>query len=195
MSISRVWGSFDAYPARYGVARYRLVVFPPGVTVRERRILRVWRGWPLWGAALWVGLQIGGEFAGMPETALIGGSMIYIAVGALVFVLAGDTRVRVRTLTAVVIAGYGDDDVDRRYSQLRVMARTLDQADLDLTEGRISPLEHEARWWQVYDVLDAMASSAPSSRTSHTPSAISAAASNPAIPRSTKPSGINVHHR
>jgi pimeloyl-ACP methyl ester carboxylesterase len=195
VSISRVWGSFDAYPARYGVARYRLVVFPPGITARERRILRMWRSWPLWGAALWVGLQIGGELAGMPETALIGGSMIYIAVGALVFVLAGDTRVRVRTLCAVNIAGYGQDDVDRRYSVLRVMARTLDHADLDLEEGRISPPEHEARWWQVYDVLDAMASSAPSSRTSHTPSAISAAASNPAIPRSTKPSGINVHHR
>jgi len=195
VSISRVWGSFDAYPARYGVARYRLVVFPPGITARERRLLRAWRSWPLWGAALWLGLQVGGELAGMPETALIGGSMIYIAVGALLFVLTGDTRVRVRTLCAINIAGYGQDDVDRRYSVLRVMARTLDHADLALEESRISPLEHEARWWQVYDVLDAMASSAPALRTSHTPSAISAAASNPAIPRSTKPSGINVHHR
>ena len=199
MSISRVWGSFDAYPARYGVARYRLVVYPPGITVRERRMLRMWRAWPLWGAALWVGSQIAGELAGIPETALIAGSMIYIAAGAMTFVLADQTRVRVRTLWASTMAGYGfnadHDDVDRRYSVLRVMARALDQADLALEEGRISPLQHEAQWWQVYDVLDAMASSAPSSRTSHTPNAISAATSNPAMPRSTKPSGINVHHR
>ena len=116
----------------------------------------MWRGWPLWGAALWLGLQISGALAGMPETALIGGTMIYIAAGALTFVLAGETRMRVRTLTAIVMAGYGHDEVDQRYSQLRVMARALDQADLDLEEGRISPPQHEARWWQVYDVLDAM---------------------------------------
>jgi len=168
------------------------VVFPPGITARERRILRLWRGWPLWGAALWVGLQVAGESAGMPETALIAGTMIYIAVGALTFVLAGDTRQRVRTLCAVTMAGYSNDD--RRYSTLRVLARAMDQADLALEEDRISPLEHEARWWQVYDVLDAMAATR-SPRASHTPSAISAATSNPAIPRSTNPSGINAHHR
>jgi hypothetical protein len=190
--ISRVWGSFDAYPARYGVARYRLVVFPPGITTRERWLLRVWRGWPVWGATLWLGLQIGGEMAGMPETALIGGSMVYIAAGAITFVLAGDARMRVHSLWATSI--HGQHDTDNRYSALRVMARTLDQADLDLEEGRISPSQHEARWWQVYDVLGAMAT-APSSRTSHSPSAISAAASKPAIPRSTNPSGISVHHR
>jgi hypothetical protein len=194
VSISRVWGSFDAYPARYGVARYRLVVFPPGITASERRMLRTWRAWPLWGAALWVGLQIAGELAGMPETALIAGSMIYIAAGALTFVLADQTRARVRTLWAGTVAGYSHDDVDRRYSVLRVLARALDQADLALEEDRISPLQHEARWWQVYDVLDAMAP-AGSLRTSHNPNAISAATSNPAIPRSTRPSGINVHHR
>ncbi|TDO18785.1 hypothetical protein EV580_1974 [Mycobacterium sp. BK086] len=193
MSISRVWGSYAVYPARYGVARYRLVVFPPGMTTAERRMLRLWRGWPLWGATLWLGLQIGGELAGMPETALIAGSMVYIAAGALTFALAGETRMRVRTLSAVTIAGH--EDVDRRCSMLRVIARALDHADLDLEEGRIGPLQHEARWWQVYDVLDAVARTASSSRASHTPSAINAATSNPAIPRSTKPSGINVHHR
>lgn len=195
MTSGRVWGSFDAYPARYGVARYRLVVFPPGITAAERRLLRAWRGWPLWGTALWLGLQIAGALVGMSATALIGGSMICIAVGALMFVLAGETRARVRTLCATTMAGYGHADLDRRYLVLRVMARALDQADLDLEEGRISPSLHEARWWQVYDVLDSMAGTAPSSRASQSPSANMAATSNPAIPRSTKPSGINIHHR
>lgn len=156
MRSTRTWGSFDAYPARYGVARYRLVVFPPGITDGQRRMLRVWRGWPLWGAALWLGLQVGGELTGMPETALIGGTMIYIAVGALTFVLAGDVRARVRTLTAMAVAGYRHDEVDRRYATLRELARALDHADLDLAEGRIRAPQHEARWWQVYDVLEAV---------------------------------------
>ena len=190
-----VWGSFDIYPARYGVARHRLVVFPPGITAWERRMLKVWRSWPLWGAALWLALQIAGEAVGMSATALIAGTMLYIAAGAITFAVAGETRMRVRTLWAVKSAGLGHDEADQRYSHLRAMARALDHADLDLEEGRISPSEHEARWWQVYDLLDAMTSSAPSWRASHTPSAINAATSNPAIPRSTKPSGINVHHR
>ena len=25
---------------------------------------------------------------------------------------------------------------------------------MDLEEGRISPAEHEARWWLVYDAMD-----------------------------------------
>ena len=191
MSSSRIWGSFDAYPSRYGVTRYRLVVFPPGITAGERRMLRAWRSWPMWGAALWVGLQIGGESAGMPETALIAGSMICIALGALTFALAGETRMRVRTLCTMTMAGH--DGADRTYSMLRVLARALDRADLDVEEGRLSPLQHEARWWQVYDVVDAMTRPASSPRASHSPSANSAATSNPAIPRSTKPSGINLH--
>ncbi|WP_264001196.1 DUF6611 family protein, partial [Mycolicibacterium gadium] len=136
----------------YGVARYRLVVFPPGITAWDRRVVRAWRSWPLWGAALWLVLQIGGEAAGMSATALIAGTMLYIAAGAITFAMAGETRMRVRTLWAITIAGARHDETERRYSQLRVMARTLDHADLDLAEGRISPLEHEARWWQVYDV-------------------------------------------
>lgn len=193
MNNARVWGSFDIYPARYGVGRYRLVVFPPGITAGERRMLRVWRAWPLWGAALWLILQVAGAAASMPETALIGGTMVYIAAGALTFALAGENRLRVRTLWATTIAGYGHHEVDQRYARLRVLARALDQADLDLEEGRISALQHEARWWQVYDAVEALAP-ALSPRTSQNASAISAATSNPAIPRSTNPSGMSLHH-
>ena len=37
-----------------GVTRYRLVIYPPGISETERRRLRVWRGWPMWGALLWI---------------------------------------------------------------------------------------------------------------------------------------------
>ena len=155
-----VWGSFTIYPARYGVTRYRLVVFPPGISAAERRMLRVWRAWPLWGAALWVGLQIGGAVVGMPETALIGGTMLVIASGAMTFALTGEARMQVRSVWAISMAGYRHAEVDRRYAMLRVMARALDRADMDLEEGRISPAEHEARWWRAYDAMDELPATA-----------------------------------
>jgi Family of unknown function (DUF6611) len=147
------WGSFTVYPARFGVTRYRLVVFPPGISAAERRMLRVWRAWPMWGAALWVGLQIGGSVVGMPETALIGGTMLVIAIGAMTFALTGETRLQVLSLWAVSMAGYRHTEVDQRYALLRALARTLDRADMDLEEDRISPAEYEARWWRAYDAI------------------------------------------
>ncbi len=46
----RSWGSIDIRPDRFGVTRYRLVVYPPGISESERRWVRVARGWPLMGA-------------------------------------------------------------------------------------------------------------------------------------------------
>jgi hypothetical protein len=46
------WGSFDAMVSRYGVRRYRLIIYPPGTTTADRRLARLWRGWPLGGVAL-----------------------------------------------------------------------------------------------------------------------------------------------
>ncbi len=156
------WGSFTVYPARFGVTRYRLVVFPPGISAGRRRMLRLWRAWPLWGTALWLILQITGGVVGMSETALIGGSMLVIATGALTFALTDEARAQVRSMWAVSMAGYRHDDVDRGYSLLRALAQTLDRADMDLEEGRIAPAEHEARWWLVYDtVADAPSPDAP----------------------------------
>jgi len=40
----RPWGSIDIRPDRFGVTRYRLVVYPPGITESERRLVRVARG-------------------------------------------------------------------------------------------------------------------------------------------------------
>ena len=50
----RPWGSIDIRPDRFGVTRYRLVVYPPGISESERRRVRAARGWPLWGALVWV---------------------------------------------------------------------------------------------------------------------------------------------
>src|ERR1700721_3852117 len=48
------WGSVDIWPGRHGVHRYRLVVYPPGMTGGERRLLQARRTWPIWGFLLWL---------------------------------------------------------------------------------------------------------------------------------------------
>ena len=153
---AHVWGSFDVFPARYGVSRYRLVVFPPGICARDRRMLRLWRAWPVWGAALWLTVQILGVLAATPAAALIGGSMLYLGSGALTYALIGDARWQVRTISAVTMAGIRDAEMAEKYAALRRFARLLDRADLRLDEGQISPTEHEALWWQVYDAMGEM---------------------------------------
>lgn len=152
MRISRSWGSYDVYLPRYGVNRCRLVVFPPGISGPERRMLRLWRGWPLWGAGLWVGAQAVGAWANMGITAFFAGTMLYIALGAMAFAMTGDIRWRVRTAWAIKApAPLAGDDMIERYDRLNALAHTLDRADRDLHEGRISITEHEATWWQAYD--------------------------------------------
>ncbi|HEX2402769.1 MAG TPA: DUF6611 family protein, partial [Mycobacterium sp.] len=37
----RAWGSLEIRPDRFGVTRYRLVVFPPGIDDAERRRVRM----------------------------------------------------------------------------------------------------------------------------------------------------------
>ncbi len=63
----------------------------------------------------------------MPETALIGGTMLVIASGAMTFALTGEARMQVRTLWAVSMAGYSNAEVDQRSVLLRAMAHTLDR--------------------------------------------------------------------
>jgi uncharacterized protein DUF6611 len=38
--------------SRHGVRRYRLVIYPPGISTAQRLLARLWRGWPISGAAL-----------------------------------------------------------------------------------------------------------------------------------------------
>ena len=52
------------------MTRYQLVVYPPGISVGERRRIRLWRGWPLWGALLWVVSEIAVSRLTGPWTAL-----------------------------------------------------------------------------------------------------------------------------
>src|SRR6478609_3465446 len=88
----RRWGSIDIRPDRFGVTRYRLVVFPPGITDAERRRVRVARGWLLWGALVWVFCEILLNQMTGPWTALVASTGIYLGLGLVATSMAGTAQ-------------------------------------------------------------------------------------------------------
>jgi uncharacterized protein DUF6611 len=147
------WGSIDIWPGRHGVHRYRLVVYPPGMTGGERRLLQLRRTWPMWGTVLWLSSAI--CLAGRPTPlAAIGlATLGSLGIGTIVFVLARRLRSRIRTLGAIVIDGRSDRTSAAAYAELESLVNTLRDTDAKRTEGRLSAVDHEAVCWQVYDCL------------------------------------------
>lgn len=149
------WGSFDAKVSHYGVRRYRLILYPPGISTVDRRLARLYRGWPLGGAAL-------GLFAVImlvnavpsPRTLLAVTVAAYLSIRALLFVLAGPARVHVKSMSVLLMPGTADVHERRRYTEWKTLVQTLTRADDMLTSGALSPVEHEAIWWQAYDRLE-----------------------------------------
>jgi hypothetical protein len=149
----RRWGSLDIRPDRFGVTRYRLVVFPPGICDAERRRVRVARGWPMWGALVWVFCEITFSHAMDPWTALIASTAIYVGLGVFATARAGDVRKQVRTIGAMVMAGYHDPLSSVLRHKIENLAGTLMEADELLARGEISATTHEMTWWRVYDLM------------------------------------------
>jgi hypothetical protein len=146
----RTWGSFDVYPTRYGITRYRLVVFPPGMSQDERRVLRGWRTWPIWGTVLFLATQIWLTNTTTAGWALAMSTALWLGSGAVAFALAGGTRTRVRTLVAHAMNGVHDDAAASRLAEMRTLATALLAADERRAEGALTELEHESICWQVY---------------------------------------------
>lgn len=150
----RPWGSIDVRPDRFGVTRYQLVVYPPGISESERRRVRVARGWPLWGALLWVACEISLSDVTGPWTAFAISTAAYIGSGMVAVVMAGIARTRVRTMAAMVMAGHHDPASTATRDRLASLASLLVEADERLERRELSPAEHELMWWRVYDQMD-----------------------------------------
>ena len=71
------------------------------------------------------------------------------------FLLAGPGRVQVRSMSVILMPGAADARERRRHTEWETLVDTLTRADHMLTTGAISPVEHEAIWWQTYDRLEA----------------------------------------
>jgi hypothetical protein len=148
-----VWGSVDASVEGQGFTRYRLVVFPPGISATERGAVRLWRAWPTWGALGWLIVMICAVSVLSPWTALATSATVYLAAGAITFIRAGSPRTQVRTLSAVRIDGNDDPQWTAKCVLLQSLAQTLADADELHRQGQLSVVEHEAIWWSVYDRL------------------------------------------
>jgi hypothetical protein len=146
----RTWGSFDVYPSRYGITRYRLVIFPPGMSQDERRLLRAWRSWPIWGTVLFLVTQIWLTNTTTTGWALSTSTALWLGSGAVTFALSGGTRTRVRTLVAHAMNGVRDDEAANRLAAMRILATVLLAADEQRATGALTELEHESVCWQVY---------------------------------------------
>lgn len=147
------WGSLDISPTRHGVTRYRLVVFPPGIDMVERRLLRAWRAWPTWGAVLWLVSLIVLDAALSPGAAFATSTIAYLASGLFLLARVAELRSRVRSLSVVRIAGYADERSAARFVELKSLVAALGLADSQRDRGQSSPADHESTWWQVYDRL------------------------------------------
>ncbi|MBV8788291.1 MAG: hypothetical protein JOZ00_16580 [Mycobacterium sp.] len=151
---SRTWGSYDATVSRYGVRRCQLVLYPPGCSITDRRLARLWRGWPLTGAALaLVALMLLGDAAAEPITVLAVAVAAYVSIGLLLFLRAGPLRVRVRSMSVILMPAIADEREVCKYVEWKALVHKLNCADRMLAMGTISPVEHEAAWWQAYDRL------------------------------------------
>jgi hypothetical protein len=147
------WGSIDIRPDRFGVTRYQLVVYPPGISESERRRVRVARGWPMWGALVWVVGEMVLSNLTAPWTALTVATTTCLGSGLVVFAMAGAPRTRVRTMAAMVLAGHHDPISGAARDRLEALAVMLAEADDRLAGGHISPIQHEMVWWRVYDQM------------------------------------------
>jgi len=149
----RSWGSIDVRPDRFGVTRYRLVVYPPGISGSERRWVRFARSWPLLGAVVWMISEIFLSPMTGPWTALAFSTAAYVGGGLAAVAMAGAPRTRVRTMAAMMMAGHRDPISVAARDRLEGLATLLLEADDRLADGRISAIQHEMVWWQVYDQM------------------------------------------
>jgi hypothetical protein len=140
---------------RYGVRRYRLIIYPAGTTTAERRLARLWRGWLVGGAVLgFLAVMLLGNLVSSPIAVLVVALVAYVGVGTLLFLLAGPARVQVRSMAVVLMPETADAHELRRYTEWQALVQMLIRADHMLTTGAISPGEHEATWWEAYDRLE-----------------------------------------
>jgi hypothetical protein len=140
---------------RYGVQRYRLIIYPPGTSTAARRLARLWRGWLVGGAVLGLlAVMLLGNVVSSPNAVLAVAVSAYVSVGVLLFLLAGPARMRVRFMSVILMPGTADAHEQRRYTEWQSLVHMLIRSDQMLTTGAISPAEHEATWWEAYDSLE-----------------------------------------
>jgi hypothetical protein len=97
-----------------------------------------------------------GNVTASPDTVLSFGGGAYVSIGALLFLRAGPPRVRVRSMSIMLMPKRADVREQCKYAEWRMLVHMLTMADRMLATGAISLVEHEAAWWKAYDRLGAI---------------------------------------
>ncbi len=97
-----------------------------------------------------------GNVAASPDTVLGYAVAFYVGVGALLFLRAGPARVRVRSMSIILMPKGADVREQCKHAEWRMLVHMLTTADRMLATGAISLVEHEAAWWKAYDRLGAI---------------------------------------
>jgi Family of unknown function (DUF6611) len=147
------WGAIISDPAGYDATQQRLIVYPPGITKRDRRWLRAWRGWPLWGGFLWFLVQVCLQQVMSPWPATMISCIACAAVGLAAYVMAGDTRRQVRTFNGCVFTAAASPDLVESQRAFRLLTTTLVTAHAQHRRGELSTVDYERIWWNVYDAM------------------------------------------
>lgn len=155
------WGSLQVVSDRFGVTSFRLIVYPPGLSRPQGRRLRLWRGWPTWGAALWLFSVITLNQATGPWQALAIATAAYLGAGTVARHLAGETPPQVRILAATLLSGHHDPRAHAIASEISSLAHSMADADERLARGEMTAIDYELAWWRVYRQLAPKYSSAP----------------------------------
>jgi hypothetical protein len=150
----RTWGSLEVSNG-HGVARHRLVVYPPGLANDERIALRLKRAYSVWGLGLWLVLAACLMAVTSPWGAIAGATATWLAVGVVLRLCARRVHGDVRSMTVVRMLAVEDPAANARYDELRQLAEQLVRADVRLSTGETTAVEHEAEVWRVYDRLPA----------------------------------------
>lgn len=145
------WGSYTVAVGRYGSVGYRLVVYPPGISARQRRWVRLWRGWPILGLVCVLGAFMMMAEAGAPKLVILTGCTAFYALGAVAVARgAGPVRKQVIELTAARSTLVPDSRHTGECRYVSSLAATLANADQALQEGLSTPAQHEMVWSVIY---------------------------------------------
>ena len=149
----RAWGGLDVRPSRGGVVHYRLTVYPPGTNAHERMLHRIWRSWPVAGGVLWIALMlVFGVFASASQA--FWAATVTIAAATAATAWGTRSRPRPRRLTALLVDDAGGRLVAGRFVELRAAFEQLEAAELRRQAGRISAVQFEVRWSEVFAGLN-----------------------------------------
>jgi len=86
-----------------------LIIYPPRTSTADWRLARLWQGWPISGAVLGLlAVMVLGNVAASPNTVLALGVVVYVSIGAVLFLRAGPGRVPVRSTSIVLMPGGAD---------------------------------------------------------------------------------------